>query len=522
MQPVGLPQSRDPLLRGNDEKLIHTYGTAELGLDALTPSATPWWARPTSVGLIVIALTLPRIVFAARYGLIGDDAYYALWSLYPGFGYYDHSPGIAWIVWLGRAIFGEGPWAVRSLSVLSTFVTCAALYRIALVTLDDARIGAVAAIAYSVTLAAVITFTVATPDAPSTMFWALAVLAIAEFVRGRNPNWWLAAGLFAGLGLLSKYNVVFLGAGILLYLATSRERIAWLRLWQVWAGGAIAVLCFAPVIWIDSARDWASFRFQLGRSTLDEAMFRPDEFLRFLIETAIQMLPALFVFVVIGTVLFFGRRAKGLALPVLTIAPMMAYFLVHGLYGRVNPNWIAPVYPFMALIGAWAVINVRPNARWLRWPLDALKVLHLPLGVSVLIVGLAAAEFRALPGIGPLPILGYLYGWDNLQAKLSGLAKEHGARWLDTPGYTLTGMLAYYGKMAGDPLPVYDPGGGPIRYAFMPPMSDELRAAPHLIVRNLDTAEVPPLEGATSLGVVTRDDDSGTVLESFAVYLAGG
>jgi hypothetical protein len=62
------------------------------------------------------------------------------------------------------------------------------------------------------------------------MFWALTVLAIAEFVRSRNANWWLVAGLFAGLGLLSKYNVVFLGAGILLYLMTSRERLAWLRL----------------------------------------------------------------------------------------------------------------------------------------------------------------------------------------------------------------------------------------------------------------------------------------------------
>src|SRR5690606_15773828 len=111
----------------------------------------PLWATPAMTALIVVAVTLPRIVFAARYGLIGDEVYYAIWSFHPGFGYFDHSPGVAWVIWLGRAIFGEGEWAVRSLFILSSFVVAAALYRIALILFDDARAGAVAAIAYAVT-----------------------------------------------------------------------------------------------------------------------------------------------------------------------------------------------------------------------------------------------------------------------------------------------------------------------------------------------------------------------------------
>jgi 4-amino-4-deoxy-L-arabinose transferase-like glycosyltransferase len=498
-----------------------------LGADAAGQRGTgaaprvPLWASPAAVALIVLALTVPRIVFAARYGLIGDETYYALWSLYPGFGYYDHSPGVAWVIWLGRALFGEGPWAVRSLFILSSFVICAALYRTALLLFEDARIGAVAAIAFAVTPAVMITTTVATPDGPSTMFWALAVWAIAEFTRSRNANWWLAAGVFAGLGLLSKYTVVFLGAGILLYLVTSRERLGWLRLWQVWAGGAIAIFMFAPVVWIDWTRNWASFRFQLGRSTLADGTFRPDEFARFLIETGIQLLPTLFVFALIGIVVFFARRASGLALPLLTSAPMLAYFLVHGLFGRVNPNWVAPAYPMLALIGAWAVISIRPSAAWLRWPLDTLKVLHVPIGLGIMLTGLAAVEFRALPVVGPLPLLGYFYGWDNFQAKISDLAEANGAQWVETPDYSLTGMLAYYGKMADDPLPVYETGSK-VRYRFRPPLSDEMKAVPHLIVRVTRGKRLPELPGARPLAVVTRDDSAGTPLQSFAVYLANG
>jgi 4-amino-4-deoxy-L-arabinose transferase-like glycosyltransferase len=484
---------------------------------AATPS--PGWATPLAVALIVFALTLPRLIFAARYGLIGDETYYATWSFYPGFGYFDHAPAVAWVIWLGRAIFGEGEWAVRSLFILSTFGICAALYRTALVLTADARVGAIAAIAYAVTPAVAITTTIATPDAPSTLFWALAVWAIAEFTRSRNPNWWLAVGAFAGMGLLSKYTYVFLGAGIILYLLTSRERLAWFRHWQLWAGGILAGAMFAPVAWIDWTRNWQSFRFQLGRSPATEQVFRPDELLRFVIEIGVQLLPTLFVFALIGLALFIARRATSLALPVLTAVPMLAFFLIHGLFGRVNPNWVAPLYAMLSLAGAWAVVNVRPSAAWLRWPLDALKALHIPVGAALLLTLLAAAEYRALPVAGPIPLFNFLYGWDNLQAKLSRLAADNDAQWIETPDYSLNGWLSYYGKMAGDPLPVHDPDNA-YRYKFMPPMSKDLRAAPHLIVRYARRDRVPPLDGATPLGLVTRDDDAGTPLQSFAVYLS--
>ena len=64
----------------------------------------PAWASPLGCLLIVLALMLPRALFAARFGLIGDEAYYAIWSFHPSFAYYDHSPFAAWLIWLGRAV----------------------------------------------------------------------------------------------------------------------------------------------------------------------------------------------------------------------------------------------------------------------------------------------------------------------------------------------------------------------------------------------------------------------------------
>ena len=493
--------------------------TDEARTGAGTP--VPGWATPLAAALIVLVLTIPRLVFAARYDLIGDETYYALWSLYPGFGYYDHSPGVAWVIWLGRAIFGEGQWPVRSLFVLMTFPICAAVYRTALVLFEDRRISAIAAIAYAVTPAIAITTTIATPDAPSTLFWVLTIWAIAEFIGRRNANWWLVAGVFAGLGLLSKYTVLFLGAGIVLYLVTSRERQAWFKLWQVWGAGVIALALFSPVVWIDWTRNWQSFRFQLGRSPATERVLHADELWRFFIEVGVQLLPTLYIFVLIGVALFFTRRAKSLALPLLTSAAMLGFFIAHGLFGRVNPNWISPLYPMLALIGAWAAVQVRPSSAWLRWPLEALKALHVPAGLALVLTVLAAAEFRSLPIIGPLPLLGFLYGWEGFQAKVSKLAADNGAQWVDAQDYSLEGWLTYYGKMAHDPLPIYDPGNA-YRYKFMPPMNDALKASPHLLVRYTRLNRVPPIDGTVPLGIVTRDDNDGRPVSSFAVYLANG
>jgi hypothetical protein len=314
---------------------------------------------------------------------------------------------------------------------------------------------------------------------------------------------------------LSKYTAVFLGAGLLLYLITGRERLRWLTLWQVWVGGALAVALFAPVVWFNSQRDWNSFRYQLGRSNFSAHTLQFGEFTRFLIEESVQLLPTLFVFVVIGIVAFFARRARPLALPVLTSAPMVAYFLADALFGRVNPNWTAPLFPVLALIGAWTAVTVRPWSRWLRWPLNVLYVLHIPIGLGLMLLAYGAIDNRSVPFVGKVQVFDFVYGWDNLWSKISTLAKDNDALWVDTSSYSLNGWLGYYGAIAHDPLPVFETAE-PFRYEYMPPMAPNLSAAPHLWV-------TPGAGGVSSgnrtyLGTITRDY-RGEPLASYQVYL---
>ena len=56
------------------------------------------------------------------------------------------------------------------------------------------------------------------PDAPASLFWAVTLWRCAVPGDARRGGWWLAAGVAAGLAVLSKYSALFLAPGVLLWL----------------------------------------------------------------------------------------------------------------------------------------------------------------------------------------------------------------------------------------------------------------------------------------------------------------
>ena len=82
-----------------------------------------------------------------------------------------------------------------------------------------------------------------------------------------DARWWLAAGVFAGLALLSKFTVVMLVPAVLAFMLVPDWRRRWLRSPYPWLAALIAVVVFLPVLIWNAEHDWASFRFQLVRAT---------------------------------------------------------------------------------------------------------------------------------------------------------------------------------------------------------------------------------------------------------------
>ncbi|WP_428687598.1 ArnT family glycosyltransferase [Roseibium sp.] len=407
----------------------------------------PLFLRPGGLVLIVGLLTALKLFAAGEAHFVEDEAYYRLWGLYPALSYYDHPPMIGWWIAAGQTLFGDTVFAVRALVVFSGVIGSLAIWRTAGLLFGRPAAGW-AVLFLNASLLVGIGGILATPDAPSVLFWGLSVWALAELLRSENPNWWLLIGLMAGCGLLSKYSVLFLGAGIVLWLLWVPEARRWWRSWQLWAGGLIALLCFLPVLYWNHAHEWVSFYKQFGRA--GGGGFTAKYIFEFLGATLGLINPLIAVLALLGAVKLCGRlqaRESAASLVLLTVLPFLIYLLYHSLHARVQANWPAPLFPAFAMMAAVFVAELQPGRTfWRRFA---------AVGI---ICGLAVAVVVQVHAVAPLtgqfarkdPTF-QLRGWPEIGAAVGELAKAENAGFIVTTSYGLNAQLDFLMK---DTLPV--------------------------------------------------------------------
>ncbi|MBB98931.1 MAG: glycosyl transferase family 39 [Rhodobacteraceae bacterium] len=481
------------------------------------PSAQdlPVWLRPASLALLVLALTVVKLVVAANSGLAEDEAYYRLWGLNPSAGYYDHPPMVGWWVAAGLWIAGDTPLGIRLLPVLSALVGSAALWRTGFL-LFGARAAGWAVLFFNASLLIGIGSLLATPDAPSVFFWGLTIWALAELHAGRNANWWLAVGVFAGLGLASKYSVLFLGAGIVLWLVLVPDARRWWASWQLWAGGLLACLIVAPVVLWNADHEWASFIKQFGRAVPDGWS---TKYIFEFIGAVIGLLnPLVAVLAGVGLARAVRGARRGDAafgLMLWTCVPFFVYLLAHSLHSRVQGNWPAPLFPALALLAG--VVAADPPAAFRRG-FGLLAKVAVVLGVAVSLVVYVHAVQPLTGSLARKDPTFQTRGWPDIRDEVMRLAEDEGAAWIATYGYGLNAQLAV--NLAGI-LPV-EQLTERIRYVMRPSLDAATLARPALFVvearRDPGEAVLGERFGEVARVAVLTRRVKGVALEDLVVY----
>ena len=435
------------------------------------------------------ALTALRLGLAAILPLAPDEAYYWVWSRDLQGGYLDHPPMVALFIRAGTAIAGETAFGIRLLGPLALAWGSVLLARAAEDLFPGRKAGPWAAALLNATLLAGVGAVAMTPDTPLLFFWTAALWALARLHRTQDGRWWLAVGAFAGAALLSKYTAVLLGLGIVLWLVLDATARRWLLRWPLWAGGAVAVAVFSPVILWNATQGWASFAKQGGRA----GDWQAGQALRFLGELVGGQLglatPLVFVLCAAGmgaAALCWWRGRDGAALLVacLTI-PGAAIFLWQATGSRVQGNWPAILYP-AAAIGAAALLTA-PG--WLRLRRPAL-ILGGVMTAGVYLQALAAPF--PLPRRSD-PTLARLGGWPAFLQDVDAAAARTGARFVAAEEYGLASVLAF-GLPSGRVVVAMDPRW---RYFSLPAPEQGVTG---LLVRSERRGEGPPLwPGATPL-----------------------
>lgn len=217
----------------------------------------------TGFWVLLLAISLWKVALAWKLDICNDEGYYFYWSLFPQLSYFDHPPLTAWAMALSRRLFGDTIWSVRCWP-LAVGVFFPLLGRALAWEMFDEEIGNRSGILLTLCPSFAGNGFLMTPDALFALFWSVSLYSTWKAIK--NPSrgfpWWALAGLSAGLGLLSKYNMVlyFLGLGIFLLMSPGKGRDSF---YGVLLSGTIALVFFIPVLVWNLKNDWIPFRFQL-------------------------------------------------------------------------------------------------------------------------------------------------------------------------------------------------------------------------------------------------------------------
>ncbi|MEM7014283.1 MAG: glycosyltransferase family 39 protein [Verrucomicrobiota bacterium] len=213
--------------------------------------------KPTSwLFFALILLTIARIFIGAFSELSGDEAYYFLWAERLDWSYYSKGPGVATVIWLSTALFGESELGVRILSPLLGLGTSYLLFRLARQLLST-RVAIGVVIMLNLTPIFNVGSIVLTIDPLMLFFWVAAMLTTWKAAHDDGKiGWWMFTGLLIGLGFLAKYTAAIQIVSIAIFLAVWPKGRAQFRQRGFYAMIGVLLLCTTPVLIWNSQNCW--------------------------------------------------------------------------------------------------------------------------------------------------------------------------------------------------------------------------------------------------------------------------
>jgi 4-amino-4-deoxy-L-arabinose transferase-like glycosyltransferase len=410
---------------------------------------SPVFGHWLAVAALIAAMTALRIVYASSIELRTDEAYYWTWSKENVLSFLDHPPMIAWFIRFGTAIFGDTNLGVRFAGIVAMLVTQLLLADIVRRVTHDARAVVLALLMPEAALYYGLLMAKVSPDIAMIPFAVAMLWALVRLHESGDARWWLAAGLFAGLALLSKFTVVMLLPAVVAFMLVPDWRRRWLLSPYPWLAALLAVVMFLPALIWNAQHDWASFRFQFVRAvaTHEVSLRTVGEFfgLQFGLVGFI-LLPV----VLSGVALTAWRgyrhgNAVAILLSTSVIVPF-GYFFWKSLTLRVGDTW--PTFIWPAGFAAVAInVALMPREGWPAWMIkSSVSWVVAAIASGIVFVVLVFLYYVAAPWnfIGKTDPIGGEAGYQAVVDRAQAELQKTGATWIATTDYRTYSMLRWY------------------------------------------------------------------------------
>lgn len=374
--------------------------------------------RTDTILLLVIAaaFALLHILTNGRYGFHRDELQFLYDAKHLDWGFVAYPPFTPFVEHISMSLFGLSLIGLRLFSVLAQ-ATVVFLSGLMARDLGGGRMAQVFA-AFAVALSAPSTATATQFQYTSfdLFWWVLTAYFVIRLLKSDNPRWWLAIGAVLGLGLQTKYAIVFYIAGIVAGVLFTRARKHLAGAW-FWSGVAIALLIFLPnLLWL-IRHDFVSYRFLQHIHARDVGEGRAEGFLRdqFLFNVNLFAVP-----VWIAGLIAVLRSPRYRMLAFMFLVPIAIFYFAKGRF-----YYTMGVYPMMVAIGAatcerW--LQARP--KWARIAIPAIAftgVAVLGAWIQTMLVPLAASGPLRNYALQHSEDLREEIGWNEMVSKVAAI-----------------------------------------------------------------------------------------------------
>jgi hypothetical protein len=250
--------------------------------------------------LVIIASVAARLLIGSLVGLTYDETILVVKAHHLHLSYFDHPPLASLLMAAMRWLTGSDDALVLRLPTIGLCAgTTWLIFRTGAM-LFSPLAGFCGALALALSpFFGLYLGVLAVTDEPLLFFIAAATYCLCHALfepKQVATAGWLAAGLFAGLALLSKSFIAGLVMlGVLVFLATSPRHRHWLARPAPYIATGIALIVVSPVIVWNARNGWVSFQFPGGHSLEQIWTFAPVSVLAYLGLQAIVMLPWIWV-----------------------------------------------------------------------------------------------------------------------------------------------------------------------------------------------------------------------------------
>ncbi len=468
---------------------------------------------------VIVAIsgfTLCQLWYSTRLELVGDEAYYWLWSRRLDICYLDKGPVIAWLIAGGTFLFGQTVFGIRFFAVLLSTATGVGIYLLAR-RLFSRRVALWALMLAGVTPLFAVGAILMTVDTPYIFFWTLAALTFWRAKDSPRLGLWTLTGALVGLSMLSKYTGAFQLISFTLFCVLhppSRRHLAHRTFWTMIV---VAGLCLLPVLYWNWLHEWPTARFLFHRGALDQsAHFNPANALVFLGGQAGVVSPLLFVMLIL-VACWPGLTKQGERTAVVYLltlfAPLFLFYLLLSFQHTSQANWAAAAYVSGLILLAAKWDNLAARFTWAKW-----------LGAAAFAVAfietaaLHQTRWLHLPqGKDPLD---RARGWQDLAAQIDSLEAKTGAHVIIADKYMTAALLSFY--LPGQPTTFMPISSAPYNQILLWPSYEQAALSENALFVS-DSSRIPPSLNAdfpniAMLGKIVTTE-GGRAIKGFYVFL---